>query len=126
MGKGHEQTDGRQREKNKQPIYLKCHTISLIKLKMERKKDFFQQISKKKCQSLLTLVLLRVLGKNTSVTWCNVYKKENCTAGNLSCPEASKKTSELSISIDSFGWYSEINGYSTIMKRGAMHLCVLR
>lgn len=48
MGKGHEQSDGRQREKNKQPIYLKCHTISLIKLKMEMKKDFFQQISKKK------------------------------------------------------------------------------
>ena len=97
------------------------------KIKNGNEKRFFStDQQKKKSQSLLTLVLLRVLGKNTSVTWCNVYKKENCTAGNLSCPEASKKTSELSISIDSFGWYSEINGYSTIMKRGAMHLCVLR
>lgn len=48
MGKGHEQSDGRQREKNKPPIYLKCHTISLIKLKMEMKKDFFSTDQQKK------------------------------------------------------------------------------
>ena len=47
MGKGHEQSDGRQREKNKQPIHLKCHTISLTKLRMEIKKIFFIRSEKK-------------------------------------------------------------------------------
>ena len=28
---------------------------------------------------------IKGLGQNTSVNWRNVHKKENCTAGNLSC-----------------------------------------
>ena len=84
MGKGHEQSDGRQREKNKQLIHLKCHTISLTKLRMEIKK-IFSSDRKKKMSEFDNTGSIKGLGQNTSVNWHNVHKKENCTAGNLSC-----------------------------------------
>lgn len=96
MGKGHEQSDGRQREKNKPPIYLKCHTISLIKLKM--KKDFFPTDQQKKKKSLLTLVLLRVWGKTLVWIGAMCIKKNTVLLGTY---PARKHPRKLSISTDS-------------------------
>lgn len=79
MGKGHEQLDGRQRKTNN-----KCHTISLIKLRMEIKKIFFIRLEKKMSEFDNT-GSVKGLGQNNGVNWRNVHKKGNCTAGNLSC-----------------------------------------
>lgn len=55
------------------------------KIKNGNKKDFFHQIGKKKKSEFDNTGSIKGLGQNTSVNWCNVHKKENCTAGNLSC-----------------------------------------
>ena len=46
---------------------------------------FFNRSAKKKKSEFANTGSVKGLGQNTSVNWCNVHKKENCTAGNFPC-----------------------------------------
>lgn len=53
--------------------------------KIKNEKGFFSNRSAKKKKEFANTGSVKGLGQNTSVNWCNVHKKEHCTAGNVPC-----------------------------------------
>lgn len=121
MGKGHEQSRWQTMRKTAS-IYLKCHTISLIKLKMEMRKRFFSTDQQKKKSQVCLLVLLRSFGKNTGVTWYMCIKKKT-VHWELILHRSIKRQVNSSISIGN-SWYKRNKWILYNHEKGDMHTCV--